>query len=223
MNLKAVWPCILIVSALSSCAPSYIPNKINAPLLTSKGEFKGGISTGSSGIDPQFAYAVSSHIALMLNGSFATTNDTSDTYEKHQFAEIGVGYFSEMGSPNFYYEVYGGIGCGSLESKDKTDLFSSRANVHNTRLFIQSNIGYVSRNFECGISNRIVAANIKEMASTKSCTYYEPAFTFKAGCRSLKAVFQIGVSLPLTDSPSYEPIISSIGLEVKLGNKNKNN
>ena len=225
MNRKNLLFFMFIASILSSCAPSYIPNKINAPLLTSIGEFKGSISTGTSGVDPQVAYALSNHLGLMINGSFASSNDTSEAYEKHQFVEIGAGYFANMGSPQFFYEIYGGMGYGKLESKEKNNLFNSRAKTNNTRLFVQSTIGYVSKNIECGVSNRFVAANLNESSSEKTCVFYEPALTCKLGFRLLKAVFQFGVSLPLTNVPSHEPFIASLGLEVQLGKKKsaKNN
>jgi phosphoserine phosphatase len=67
----------LILALLNSCATAYIPNTVNTPLLTNRKEFQAAIYAGTSGFDPQLTYAVSDHIGIMLNGSFA--NVTSDS------------------------------------------------------------------------------------------------------------------------------------------------
>ncbi len=82
--------CIIIL--FHACAPAYVPDVINTPLLSNKDELQVSLNTGISGFDPQIAYAVTDHIGVMLNGSFTNRiSDSTDNYHKHTFVEVGSG------------------------------------------------------------------------------------------------------------------------------------
>jgi len=56
---------VFIILIINGCAPAYVPNVINTPLLSNKGEIQTSIHTGIAGFDPQFAYAITDHIGFM--------------------------------------------------------------------------------------------------------------------------------------------------------------
>ena len=109
---------ISLIIIISGCAPSYLPNVINTPLLNNKNEFQGAVNVGASGFDPQFSYALTDHIGLMMNGCFSNSDPSikSSSYNKHQFYEFGAGYFTRDKN-NLLFEVYGGAGFGTYNSK----------------------------------------------------------------------------------------------------------
>ena len=76
MNIKKskmnVLYIVIIYSALgvlSSCSPAYIPNMVNTPLFSNQGEFEATVATGTSNFDAQLGYAITDHIAVIVNGS----------------------------------------------------------------------------------------------------------------------------------------------------------
>ena len=208
------------------CSPSYVPNVINTPLLSNQGEFQMGIHTGLSGTDPQFAYAVTDHVGLMLNGSFANRkSDSSDSYHKHNFGELGAGYFTKF-LDNGRLEVFTGMGFGNLRAKFDSEIFNSSSDVHTKRIFIQPAIGAKTNIFDGSFATRFVFLNIYQGNKNINAVLFEPAITAKVGYKYAKAVFQFGFSLPLsaTDNYYYQPFLFSIGLQGFIGilaNKSK--
>ena len=109
---------IFIANIFNSCAPAYIPNKVNAPLFTEAGEISAELSVGRNGLDPQFAMAVTENIAFMINGNLSLPNNTDTTdldFHRHGFIEAGAGYFTKIGT-NQVFEIFGGFGRGFSES-----------------------------------------------------------------------------------------------------------
>jgi len=208
------------VLLFSNCVPSYVPNVINTPLFSNQGELQLGIHTGISGTDPQFAYALTDKIGLMLNGSFANrTSDSSTNFHKHNFVEIGTGYYLRF-SDNGRFEVFGGLGTGNLHAQFKSGIFSSSAKVTSNRLFIQPAIGAKTNIFDGSFATRFVVLNLSQGTKNLTAVYIEPAITAKAGYKYVKAVFQFGMSLPLSQSATnfyYQPFLFSIGLQGFIG------
>jgi hypothetical protein len=205
-----------------SCAPSYVPNVVNTPLFSNKGEFQASVNTGASGFDPQLAFAVTNHVGLMLNGSFASrTSDTTDAYHKHQFFEIGAGYYQKIGN-NGRFEVFAGAGFGKVNAFYENNLWYNRSDVNNFRFFFEPVIGATTSIFDGSFTPRLVFVNLYQESSGNTGVFIEPAITAKFGYKYIKTVFQLGFSVPFNSSSiefEFQPIIFSIGLQATLGKK----
>ncbi len=203
-----------------SCAPAYVPNVVNTPLMSNKGEFQASVHTGTSGFDPQFAYALTNNIGLMLNGSFANrTSDTTDNFHKHQFVEFGAGYFASIGTAG-RFEVFGGYGAGNLQAEYDNNLWVSKARVNSGRFFIQPAIGASTSVFDGSFSSRLVFVNLSQESEKASCAFIEPALTGKFGYKYVKFVVQTGLSVPLSSSNNlfnYQPFMFSVGIQLNIG------
>lgn len=216
---------------LNSCVPAYIPNTLNAPLLSNKGEFQARLNGGISGIDPQFSYALTDNIGIMVNGSYNYRND-SDSYHKHYFIESGAGYYGKLQDAG-RFEVYGGYGYGDVKAYTPWLAgFQDYADGYYHRVFIQPSIGAVTNVFEGSFSTRLVLVNmhfrdnygINQPADNSFNPFIEPAITVKMGYKYVKYVAQIGFALPLGNSYEenyydYQPFIFSMGINIKLGQK----
>ncbi|HRC89903.1 MAG TPA: hypothetical protein PK910_07795, partial [Bacteroidales bacterium] len=87
--------CAFVALIINSCAPAYVPNVLNAPMLTNKNEVQAAVYIGTSGFDPQIAWAPTNHIGVMANASFMnSTSDSTENYHKHNFFEFGAGYYT---------------------------------------------------------------------------------------------------------------------------------
>ena len=223
---------LVIIGFFVSCAPAYTPNMVNTPLLTNEGEFQATIGTGTSGIDPQLAYAISDQVGVMLNVSYADRSDTgSNNFHKHIFAEMGAGYSIPLGDHG-QFEIYGGGGMGMVDAKYGYESLlntyvedRSRATI--TRLFLQPTIGVTNNVFDGSFTTRLIMLNVNNNDSVfKSSTwtpYIEPTFTAKVGWKYVKMVFQIGYSFPLKEVLGYrnQPFMFSVGLIGKFPGKSK--
>lgn len=63
---------LITIIILSSCSPVYIPNSINIPTLSKKGDISADLATNMfvTGINIKTAYALTDRYAFMLNGFF---------------------------------------------------------------------------------------------------------------------------------------------------------
>ena len=203
---------------LSSCAPMYVPNVINTALLKNQGEIQMSVYTGTAGIDPQFAFAITDHIGIMANGSFADRSDTTGDFHKHTFVEFGAGYFENIGG-NGVVEVYGGYGFGKLEASFNSDeIWTSYANVTSNRIFLQPSIGLTTSVADIAFSPRLCYVTVSQESVTKSTLFFEPAITGKVGFKYVKFNGQLGFSVPANgEYINYQPIMFSIGMQVFIG------
>ena len=208
--------CIATTFTIFSCLPSYVPNTVNAPLFSNKGEIQAAIYTGSAGIDPQLSYAISNHAGLLMNGSFADrTSESSDNFHKHNFVEIGGGYFSRFGNRGVV-EVYGGFGLGNLEGLNESGFPFDYTKVNTTRYFIQPTVGFGSDIFDGGFTPRLVLVNLRQGSKSETGVFWEPVFTGKLGYKFLRFVFQFGLSFPFNGDQitfDYQPFLLSFGIE----------
>jgi hypothetical protein len=215
-------PGILITLIVCSCAPAYVPNVINTPLFSNKGEFQASVNPGLAGFDPQLSYAVTDHIGVMLNGSFANrTSDSTGDFHKHQFIEIGSGYYQKIGMSG-RFEAFGGAGFGKLQAEYENELWISRSNVNSIRFFVQPVIGATTDIFDGSLAARFVVLNLHQDSVGSTGLFLEPVLTAKVGYKYVKAVFQVGLSLPLNSNNihfNYQPVLFSVGLQATLGKK----
>ena len=228
--MKTILYLFFIVTMAISCAPAYTPNIVNTPLLSKEGEFQASVGTGTSGIDPQFAYAITENIGIMLNASYANRSDTNlanKNYHKHSFAEAGFGYTLHMGNAG-RFEVYGGGGVGKVNAIFNQDVFYGRADATYTRIFIQPSIGATTDVFDGAFTTRLIFVNVNNsnplLNSNRFDPFLEPTLTAKVGWRYIKMMFQLGFSVPLTNNYrnyNYQPFMFSIGLAGKIPGKKK--
>ena len=225
MKTKHIFILFFTLSLLiiNSCAPAYIPNVVNAPMLTNKGELQASVHFGASGFNPQFAYAITDHLGMMVNASFidvtSDSSSTSDFYHKHTFFEFGPGYYTNFGS-RFKFGTYGGVGFGKINAEYDNDLWTSRSDVKCTRLFLQPTIGMTSKVFDLGLSTRFVVVSFNQDSEKNTGIMFEPAVTAKLGWDHIKAVGQIGLSYPLNPDNIhfvYQVGLVSLGLQANFG------
>lgn len=207
----------------NSCAPAYIPNVINAPMLTNKGEIQASVHLGASGINPQFAYALTDHIGIMANGSFLNVNSdessAADFDHKYSFFELGSGYYRPLGS-RIKFGAYGGVGLGKVNSEYENSLWTSGVDVNCTRFFLQPTIGVTSKILDFGVSTRFVAVSFNQDSEKNTGIMFEPALTAKLGWDHIKVVGQVGFSYPLNSENVnfvYQPGLISLGLQGNFG------
>lgn len=227
---------------LNSCTLAYIPNAVNTPLLSDKGDLKSAFRVGSSGVDLQFSGAVKDHIGLMLNGSFATmpdinaesdglmaTNNVNSDYispatgsgAQHFFGEFGAGYFTRIGLKG-RFETFTGIGYGSFQVGDFTidGGLENHIDANCYRIFVQPAIGLSMPKYDIGLAARFVKLNFlprSPMYRNLSGSFIDPALTLKTGKSNTKFVFQVGYSIPMQSEVikfEYRPLLLSVGMEV---------
>lgn len=206
-----------------ACSPVYVPNVVNVPLHNNKDELQIACYTGIAGIDPQISYAISDDIALMCNGSFVRRGEIgSDNFRHQNFLELGLGYFSSI-SKKGRFEVYGGGGYGSLQSKYSGSLWDDYNDVSLIRYFVQPAIGIRSAFGDISFASRFVFVHYNQANIVAMGAFAEPVITMKVGYRYVKAVAQLGFSLPVvnpslfgTTSFKYQPLLFSLGIQAIL-------
>ncbi|PLX11700.1 MAG: hypothetical protein C0597_14640 [Marinilabiliales bacterium] len=212
---------------MTSCSPEYVPNMVNSPMLSNRGEFQASIATGTSNFDAQTAFAITDNIGIMVNGSFGNeTNDSTDDFHKHAFVEAGIGYFEKIGSKG-RYEIYGGYGTGKVEGYYETSLFDSQiTEAKYNRFFVQPGIGISTGIYDGSFSPRFAVVqmdpNGADFRTGKYNLFFEPVITSKVGFKYVKFIFQFGVSVPFGDENlnyDYQPFIMNIGLNLNLGRR----
>ena len=209
---------ILLVLILSGCAPTYVPTTINTPLLTHRKEFQAALYAGSSGFDPQLAYAITDHIGIMLNGSFQNSkSDSSENFHKHNFVELGIGYYLRfVGKGRF--GVFGGYGLGNLQTHSASSLFDVSSDVKLNRIFIQPEIGLVTDLLDLSFASRLVIVGVHQDPIKYTRSFLEPAATARLGYKKFKFSAQIGYSIPFssTNLVDYQPFMFSLGIHTRL-------
>ena len=222
-------PGIVVIAVVfvlfNACAPAYIPGSVNTPLLRGKGEYNIGGNVGFNGVDVQLSASVSEHIGLMVATSYSDRdNDSSDTYHRHLYGDVGVGYFNRF-TDNFMYEVYGGAGMGHIESYwQGTDIlegleYHTRADMK--RIFVQPAVGFIHDAIDVSFATKFMLMNLELKDKTYNDFYVEPAVSLKAGYKFVRFVGQIGFSVPMQEEIMYEykPWIVNMGLQFTLGRK----
>lgn len=87
------------------------------------------------------------------------------------------------------------------------------------RFFVQPSIGVNYEHIELSLASRLVYLELKQEQSSQSAFFVEPVGTLKVGSKRIKAVSQLGLSLPLNEEEVnfyYQPFLMSIGLHVSL-------
>jgi hypothetical protein len=230
--MRRILPAVIAILCCCECSPLYVPNALHAPLLGNKGEVGIGVLAGSSGTDVRAAYAVSDHVGLMVNGTYdryaiADENDSTG-HHKHLFGEAGVGFFDRIGRHG-RWEVYGGAGTGTVDSRTNFDFlihFDERSHARYSRIFMQPAIGVVNESFDVGCAARLCRVSIDHLTTTDyqgspylSTYFFEPALFTRIGYRNVRISLQYGISEPLGEDVKFwwQPWIFSVGCEINFG------
>ena len=235
--------CFLLLAA--SCSPIYIPNTTNAPLFREQGETQIGAYVSSGGLDGQLAYAITDHIGVIGNYSYwsskkntpntpnSTTPPNTEYTHKHNYAEVGLGYFDRTRSSRF--EIYAGYGVGQGTTYDQYYFFkpyygldATVSTGKMTRIFFQPTIGTNNRDVNLSFTPRLAWVNFSEFTSQagvvvkpneKTVMFIEPTAILKmrlAG--NLHGIFQLGVTFPSGDSFfKYQSLQAAIGIQIDTG------
>ncbi len=227
MKTLKIYLWIFILSLLSSCAPIYVPNTVNAPLLESGGEFQGGGYIGTNGYDLQAAFSPVDHLGIMANISYDNKSDSAnDNYREHFFGEAGMGYYRTI-TPLLRTGVYGGYGWGYGAAKD-TYNFITTSNVvakgYYHRAFLQPEFGLVNDVFESGIAVRGAYIHFYEFETsaetyknTNDGLFVEPVIFARVGYKWIKFHAQTGFSYPLTEYGfDRAPFIFNFGITYRF-------
>ena len=175
---------ILSLANFSCYAPRYVftPSTQNIPLLHKKGDLEFAAYNGGSintfngkgnynrGFDLQGAWAVSNHVAAMVNETGRKENnmdndsyyagDTSALSYKSHFTEVGVGYFTPArDNKKMQLQIFGGAAFGSSDIVDEYSSGSVQAvKYHNssvTKIFLQPAVVYNPvKNFSAALTSR---------------------------------------------------------------------
>jgi len=215
---------------LFSCTTTYVVNSVHTPLLRNQGEIQAGVNLKSSElivptVEPEIAIAITNHIGIMANGSFAFKNandvDPGKLYHRRNFSEAGLGYFNDI-SKKFKYEVYAGYGYGSIDerykdSDDETIIYNS---VSYNRWFFQPTIVYRSY-LDVAFTPRFIAVEYqRNSGDNPNFTAIEPVVSIQTG-KKLILQSQIGYSFRLNQQfdGDYNPLIFAVGVKYCFGRK----
>lgn len=212
-----------LVLLFTACAPTYIPNLANIPLLEEEKELNICAAASTAGSDVQIAYAINNDIAIMANGTFTSVEDGSE-YHKHLFGEIGFGKFW-AGDNSFKAEIFGGFGAGNIRTDyDGTNPFyPAYINAGLKRIFIQPNLGFRTGFIDLGMANRLSLVHIDHednaLNSGKFETFWEPGIVGKLGYKIIKGYAEFGLSIPVFEHTSHYnhlPVYFGIGLQLNI-------
>lgn len=221
------------MASLIGCAPAYIPNAVNVPLLSSQGQFQGSVCSGTSGYDVQASYSPVSNLGLMANGSFySNTDDSTGDYSKRNFFEGGAGYYTAFGGAG-RFETYGGYGQGTSTYRNSYELFGTQeviATGYYRRFFLQPSIGTATDFFDAALSMRTCYVNFYRIKSGDLSLdhnidgiFIEPTITARLGYKHVKLLAQMGYSLPLGEDVEmfWQPFLFNLGLSFDFGKKER--
>lgn len=210
---------IAAIIILNSCASAYVPNTINSPMLSNKGEMQVSVNTGVSGFDPQFAYAITDHLGIMANASFDNrVSDTTDNFHVHSFIELAPGYYTSFANV-LRFEAYGGAGFGRTQGLYDAQIWVSNADARFLRLFVQPGIGLSTDFLDLSLVSRFCYVGLSQNGNFNGGLFIEPALDLKLGYKYVKLISEVGFSLPMAEQTiefAWQPIIFSIGLQVDL-------
>lgn len=239
---------LLVAAILNGCSPvMYSTVGQNVPMFKEKGELTvnaayaevyGQDYTNGNGLGIQAAYAISDKWAAM--GSYYNFDNLEDPGEDGwnthgSYFEFGGGYYGAI-SKKFRYEVFGGLGYGSISNKK---MAMDNVDVSFLKPFIQPSAGFVTRYFDFIFTPRvsfitytshscnIMDKNLEMQANTfceenKNTLAIEPGFTMRIGADPVKLQLQFNRT---SFNPNTEEIFPvnrdyfSVGLHILISNK----
>jgi hypothetical protein len=206
---------------VGGCKTVYVPNAVNAPLLSQKGELRANLSANNL----QAAYAVADGVGVIANGFWqkSSGDQKADSGQdgKGYLLEAGVGHFRSLGDL-LLFETYGGLGIGNVEHDNWEKVNGARSDYRYKasalKAFVQPSVGITRPFFDAALSTRLVALRpysveavnypdarlqADDLYSLQDHTFVfvEPAVTLRAGYKWVKLFVQYGFSLKLNETP----------------------
>ena len=230
---------LLVLLALSSCAPAYLSSSRNTPLFGEAGEFAGAVAL-ASGVEAQLAGSITDHVALMANAQFAYTQITEPIeYSKdYSYFEGGLGFFGR--SKALRWEVFGGYGMGQGNSYESYYFFqtgtqSVLAHGKFQKAFFQPAFGTNNKKFNLIFAPRfsfvhftefttedpIVSTPLRTVQPTEGFHFvFEPSLITRfhlAG--NLYGFFQLNLNSAVPNDPifTYQALTAAVGIQLHTG------
>ena len=237
---------LFIFYGCTSCG-IYRQNVVNVPLMQKMGQAQLGGHVSTTGYDGQAGCAITNHLALMVNYSNSGTKRIDNTLinysiDKHNFGEIGGGYFNKN-TKGLIYEFFFIAGKGMSSHfvtggdtvQGHTPPFTYQRNIDYSRFLIQADFGKAGKKIEYAFSPRIFLLhyfNINDNESKEYLNlphayfYSEIALTLRYNIlKWLKISGQAGLTIPITGYKAayYEssPFNASLGLILNINCFNK--
>lgn len=227
-----------VLLVFSSCKILYTPNMQNVPLMREKGDLGASIAFSNA----QVSYAITDNIGIIGNGflrnrSWSLGGDIDIWHYNSQryLAEGGLGYFKNF-NDDIIFEVFAGAGYGKVKwDYDNLDLTINKTfDAKMTNFFIQPNFGFKNDFIDIAISGRFNGIRFYNVRTSNftldDLTYdnlhnidqhpyifFEPAITFRAGYKYIKAHTQFSYSAKLnSENLNYRPYSVYAGLQINL-------
>lgn len=227
----------------TSCHPVYYqPITQHVPAFTQKGELylSANFQKGDrvDAYNMHAAYATGAHWAVGLNGNFVNTaflertnNALASLPSKSTFGEINIGYFTASANKRSIFEIYGGLGKGSIENQFRTNGMSL---VDLTRLSLQPSWTWRSKYIALIVSSRLSFLSYVVQKNTfnrfdwfdqtnylnnRTIPLFEPALMFRAGSEQVKGFVQIITAANFTAKNSpylYNPTTINVGVTINI-------
>ncbi|MEA3318349.1 MAG: hypothetical protein U9R54_10360 [Bacteroidota bacterium] len=144
-------------------------------------------------------------------------------FHKHFFIESGLGYYLKL-SDLGRFDIFGGYGFGTVEGYyDNSIIGSTITDADFTRYFVQPSIGLTTQLFEANFATRFAFVKMNpngvNFDEGSYIPFIEPVMTGRLGYKNVKAILQIGVSLPIDRTNinfDYQPLIFNIGISYNI-------
>ncbi len=259
-QILAVASLLLLMMLMQSCTHYYYgPNTNNIPLLKKSGDIKFStaiaLASESSGFELQSAGAISNHIAVMANFYSASGREKDSPFLDDLFnspnpvsylengsgsyMEGALGYFTTIGSPDIIFELYGGLGKGSITNNYS---YYEISEVSAKKIFIQPSIGVIvdESNWEIALASRFSSvklettknsvrsdkaayASLIEINNHGNHFFWEPGFIIRGGLKNAKLQFQYTYSKESGEHMyRTQSNIFSLGLSFSISTKDRN-
>jgi hypothetical protein len=246
LNHKTVRTTIAFYTlCVTACVPTYyLPSVQHTPLFREKGaSYLSGTIEGSrypTTFAVQGAYAIGSHLGIGLNGNwvYANRNAAGTAGIKSNFGEATIGYFTSSANQKSVFEVYAGLGFGSIRNQ----FFGANGNsqgdseVYLTRFGVQPAFGWRTKYVDLIVSSRLsfLKYDVQRVTFSSATNRWieqadylrnriiplvEPAFTIRVGGPQIKFMAQITSAVELVPSHqsfSYSKNMFYVGICVDL-------
>lgn len=233
MKPFTTYPALLAIVLLwTSCGPTiYVPNTINAPLLTEQHDFRASVGTVAyapeSSVDFMGAYAATDHLAFTGSAFFMSGTVRESRPRTNRLLEGAMGVYNTFGPDKNgqdlgRLELFAGFGRGKGEDAGYHTRFfvnQDRVTGRYNRFYLQPAIGLRTKIFDASFATRISRVNFSQMLyyngsaitrqSTPSFSTVEPVLTLALGYKYVKYYMQIGGTTPLGDRRGYDEVTDS--------------
>jgi hypothetical protein len=195
---------------------------------------------GTGLVNFQAAYAVSNHVGVITQGMyhFRSENYSSDLdAQKEKLnilgAGLGAGYFEKFSEKqNKLIQIYSGAEFGSARNNIENSLDPDpEVSSDFLNFYIQPGITFTGKHIDMAIDLRTKYVRLYNINaylydefewwktdynyatdSTLSFVLFEPAYTFTAGGKNLKGLFQAGLVIPIINAQDFYSSNSSFFL-----------